>query len=173
MTYYSNILLGRISKVNSYDGTVTVKSEKGYFDDINEMESVFLEIEGKLVPFFIEETEYGGAEILRIKFKYYESSEKVNEFVGCNVFLASDISAEKDHDEITDLIGFSIFSQDNQLLGVITQIIPNRSQWLLQVTSPLKKEILIPLHEDFLVEIKKENRSVIMNIPDGLADLNI
>ncbi len=32
------------------------------------MESVFLEIEGKPVPFFISESEYPGGDILRLKF---------------------------------------------------------------------------------------------------------
>ena len=53
MAYNANILLGRILKIQGYDGTITVKLEKDFIDNIPEMESVFLEIEGKPVPFFI------------------------------------------------------------------------------------------------------------------------
>jgi ribosomal 30S subunit maturation factor RimM len=61
MTYKSDILLGQIIKASGYEGAVTVKLEKDFFDNIPNIESVFLEIEGRPVPFFISETEYSGA----------------------------------------------------------------------------------------------------------------
>ncbi len=60
MAYNANILLGRISKVHGFEGAVTVKLEKNLIENIPDMESVFLEIEGKPVPFFIEESDYPG-----------------------------------------------------------------------------------------------------------------
>jgi len=41
------------------------------------MKSVFLEINGKPVPFFISLSEYSGGDILKLKFEGYESYEKV------------------------------------------------------------------------------------------------
>ena len=53
MAYKNDILLGRITKVSGYEGAVTVKLEKIFTENIPQMESVFLEIEGRPVPFFI------------------------------------------------------------------------------------------------------------------------
>ena len=55
MAYNSDILLGRITKVSGYEGAVTVRLEKIFFENIPQMESVFLEIEGRQVPFFISD----------------------------------------------------------------------------------------------------------------------
>ena len=85
MAYNSNILLGRITKVSGYEGAVTVKLEKIFSENIPQMESVFLEIEGRPVPFFISDSEYSGADILKLQFEGYDSIEKVSEFMvaGC------------------------------------------------------------------------------------------
>ena len=89
MAYRNEILLGRITKVSGYEGAVTVKLERFFSEKLPHMESVFLEIEGRPVPFFIAASEYSGADILKLKFEGYNSSEKVNEFVGCRVFLTT------------------------------------------------------------------------------------
>ena len=109
MAYISNILLGRITKISGYEGAVTVKLEKTFTEDIPHLESVFLEIEGKPVPFFISGSEYSGADILKLTFDGYGSIEKVSGFTGCRVFLTSGGSGGSHKDDISDLIGYTSF----------------------------------------------------------------
>jgi 16S rRNA processing protein RimM len=172
MAYKSEILLGRITKVSGYEGAVTVKLEKFFSENIPLMESVFLEIEGRPVPFFISDSEYSGADILKLKFEGYDSVEKVNEFTGCRVFLTTSVSVEKPTEDFQSLKGYKVFIQDNELLGEITDVIPNPAQLLLNITSPAKKNILIPLHEHFIVSIDKKKKVLFMNIPEGLTEIN-
>jgi len=173
MAYKSNILLGRITKVSGYEGAVTVKLEKSFTENIPHIESVFLEIEGRPVPFFISGYDYSGADILKLSFEGYGSDEKVSGFIGCRIFLtdsASEIKLSKT--DTNNLIGFKVFLDDSKLLGTITDITENPGQWLLIIKSPSNKEILIPLHEDFIVSINKKTKSVIMDIPEGLTEIN-
>ena len=81
MIYHTGILLGRIKSIHGPDGTVAVKLERDFTEKIPEMEWVFLEIEGKPVPFFISESEYKGGEILKIRFENYYTFEKLNDVV--------------------------------------------------------------------------------------------
>jgi 16S rRNA processing protein RimM len=172
MAYNSNILLGRITKVNGYEGAVTVKLEKVFSENIPLMESVFLEFDGRPVPFFISESEYTGADILKLKFEGYDSIEKISEFTGCRVFLTTVISAESKSDDIRSLIGYNVIISDNILLGTIKEVIPNPGQLLLNVLSTMNKEILIPFHEHFIVSIDNKNRDLVMDIPEGLTEIN-
>jgi 16S rRNA processing protein RimM len=167
-----DILLGRITKVSGYEGAVTVRLERLFSGNLPHIESVFLEIEGRPVPFFISATEYSGADILKLKFEDYESSEKVSEFVGCRVFLTEGKQGENKIDDIESLTGYQVLTQDNNSIGTIKEVIPNPGQWLLNVTSKARKSILIPFHEDFIVSIDPEKKILIMDIPDGLTDLN-
>ena len=118
MAYNSNILLGRITKVSGYEGAVAVKLEKIFTENIPQMESVFLEIEGRPVPFFISDQEYSGADILKLSFEGYDSIEKISEFIGCRVFLTDetfDTAGQKADKQI--LTGYQVFIDDDKLVG--------------------------------------------------------
>ena len=172
MAYISNILLGRITKVSGYEGAVTVKLEKIFTENIPQMESVFLEIEGRPVPFFISDQEYSGADILKLKFEDYDSIEKVREFTGCRVLLTNGIPDDNQTEDFQSLIGYKVLIQGDKLLGSITEVIPNPGQWLLNIISEGSKDILIPFHEHFIVSIDNKKMIIIMDIPDGLTELN-
>ena len=172
MAYSSNILLGRITKLNGYEGAVTVKLERLFSGKLPKMESVFLEIEGRPVPFFISYSEYTGADILKLKFEGYNSSEKVREFSGSRVFLTTGIAVDNKIEDIMNLVGYEVLLGDNYLLGSIKEVIPNPGQWLLNVTSTANKDILIPFHDHFIVSIDNNKKLLIMNIPDGLTEIN-
>lgn len=172
MAYSSNILLGRITKISGYEGAVAVKLEKTFTENIPLLESVFLEIDGKPVPFFISEYEYSGADILKLKFEDYETIEKVTEFVNCLVFLTSPPTGNSIADNQNDLEGYRVLSVDNTLIGVVTELIRNPAQWLLAIRSESEREILIPLHDDFIESIDHNGKTLVMDIPEGLLDLN-
>jgi 16S rRNA processing protein RimM len=172
MAHLSNILLGRITKINGYEGAVTVKLEKTFTENIPQMESVFLEIDGRSVPFFISDFEYSGADILKISFEGYDSIEKINEFTGCRVFLTSGMPVGPQTDEFQSLTGYTVLIKDDKLLGSITEVISNPGQMLLNIVSPENKIILIPLHEDFIVSIDNIKKIIVMDIPEGLIDIN-
>ncbi len=172
MAYNTEILLGRITKVSGYEGAVAVKLEKIFTENIPHMESVFLEIEGRPVPFFINDSDYSGADILKLKFDDYATADKISEFVGCRVFLTSEPKTKGKKKVSMTYIGYNVYVNDDELLGEITELIPINDQWLINVKSPDKKDILIPFHEDFIVNIDKKKKMVVMNLPEGLTDLN-
>lgn len=173
MAYTNNILLGRITKVSGYEGTIAIRLEKIFTENIPQMESVFLEIEGRPVPFFISDQEYSGADILKLSFEGYTSTEKISEFIGCRVFLTDetfDTAEQKTDKQI--LTGYQIFIENDKLVGSVSDVISNNGQYLLSVLSTDKKEILIPFHEHFIVSINKKKKIVIMDIPEGLLEIN-
>jgi 16S rRNA processing protein RimM len=172
VAYICNILLGRITKVSGYEGAVTVKLEKIFSENIPKIGSVFLEIEGRPVPFFISYSEYTGADIIKLKFEGYDSIEKISEFAGCRVFLTTNIPVDNRTEDIQNLIGYKVLIQGDKLLGSITEVIQNPGQLLLNIVSIKNKNILIPFHEHFIVSIDKKKRIIIMDIPEGLTEIN-
>ena len=171
MGYNANILLGRILKIQGYDGTMTVKLEKDFIDNIPEMESVFLEIEGKPVPFFISSLQFSGGDILKLRFDEYGTYEKVSDFAGSRVFLTTG-KGKSTHPVNESITGFKVILKNKSIIGNIEEIINNPGQDLLKIISPEKKEILIPFHEDFIVRIDKKKKIIIVQIPEGLTEIN-
>lgn len=172
MAHIKHILLGRITKTHGFEGAVTVKVEKIFSENIPEPESVFLEIEGRPVPFFIECSEQPDSLTLRLKFDGYNSSSEMKEFVGCNVFLTETAGKQGKEIQHHGLIGYSVESVDGIIAGVVKELIENPSQLLLNIVSGSGKEFLVPLHEDLIEEINNNNKTIRMIIPEGLEEIN-
>lgn len=172
MAYNCDILLGKITKVSGYEGAVAVKLEKTFIENIPQLESVFLEIEGRPVPFFIASFEYSGADILRLSFDGYHSDREISEFVGCSIYLTTATGKENIREKNPDFMGYKIIDQEDSPIGSITGIIPNSGQWLINVATEAGKNILIPFHEDFILKIDKRSKTIFLQIPEGLTDLN-
>ncbi len=172
MTYNNQILLGRITRIHGFEGAVAIRLEKAFIDNFPELESVFIETDGRPVPFFISEWEYPGGDILKLKFKGYNSFEKVNEFNGCRVFLTSSQGTDNPVQKTETISGFKVLSADKRVIGTIKNVIQNPGQDLLSILTPENKEILIPLHEDLIIKVNRRSKTITMDLPDGLTDLN-
>jgi len=172
MAYKKQILLGRITKIHGYEGAVTVKLEKTLSGNIPAMEWVFLEIEGIPVPFLISQQEDAGTGKINLIFDGYESIEKVSEFTGCRVFLSAGTDYELIPEDLESISGFSVVTAERELIGFIKEVIRNPGQWLLNIVDNDNREILIPLHEDFIIEVDQERKTIIMSLPEGLTDIN-
>ncbi len=173
MAYNAEIPLGKILKVYGNDGSVTVKLERQFIENIPEMESVFIMTAGRPVPFFLSETIYNGGETAVLKFDGYDSVDKVKEFCGCSLFLTSTTGeAPNEQSFATRLTGFTVMLGGKVIAGTVTSVIENPAQWLLVVTSTSGKEILIPLHEDLIKKVNRKTRVILMDIPEGLVEIN-
>ncbi len=172
MAYKYQILLGKIARVSGYEGFVTIKLEKEFIEDLPDMESVFIETEGRPVPFFIAASEYSGGDLLKLKFEGYETFEKVTGFNGCKVFLTTvgeKYRPEKIREPVT---GFKVILSAGKQIGTITEIVQNPGQVLMKIVSSEEKEILIPYHEDFILKVDVKKKTIIVDIPEGLTDIN-
>jgi 16S rRNA processing protein RimM len=172
MTYIPGILLGQITKTSGFEGAVLVRLEKKFIENIPEPESVFLEIEGRPVPFLISSLEYPGADALKLSFEGYTSVDKVEEFKGCNVFLTTPSEEGRDESDLSLLKGFKVADQDNTIIGKIREIITNPGQLLLEIVTDSNEEFLLPFHEDLIIRIDRRRKVVSMEIPEGLLDIN-
>jgi len=153
------------------DGSVSVRLEQEFVENIPNMESVFLEIAGKPVPFFISSLTYQGGNSLRLSFEGYESYGKIAEFSGCRIFLASTAGGSKKQDPF-NLSGFRVVLENNKLVGEVKEIMPNPGHDLLKIISPENREILMPLHEDFIIGTDLRRKTITVRLPEGLIDLN-
>ena len=61
-------------------------------------------------------------------------------------------------------------SNNNSIIGKIIDVVENKNQDLFEVVFN-EKRILIPLVDEFVVNIDNENKKIIMNLPEGLTDL--
>jgi len=80
------------------------------------------------------------------------------------------ISEEGEGLYLTEVLGFKLYSQENEELGEIVDF-SGSSYQDLAVVQAKDFQFEIPFVDDFIQEIIYEDKKVIMNIPEGLIDL--
>ncbi len=164
--------LGKIAKKFSYKGEVLVYLDTDEPELYENMESVFVEINKNLVPFFIENSALHKNEFLRVKFEDIDNEEQADEILGCELYLPLSFLPKLEGNQFYyhEVIGFEIEDQRLGVVGKIVSVNDSTAQPLFEVLNGTV-EILIPMIDQFLVKIDRENKKVVMNLPEGLVEM--
>ncbi len=164
--------LGTFIKLHGVKGELVLKIDNEYFDS-DEMESIFVEFDKQLIPFFIAEEglRFKNNEHLLIKLQDIETEKQTKEFIGKDAYISKEyvIIPEVDDSDISQLIGFEAFSTQG-VIGEIASIIEIPKNPLLQVFNN-GKEILVPMNALQINNIDFDTKRVEMTIPEGLLDI--
>jgi len=163
--------LGTISRKFSFKGEVVlqINPDLKYFPD--DIKSVFVEIQQKRIPFFIEFTKAHKKNNLRLKFEDINTEEDAEKLVKRDVYVLKNELDLDDSFSLKDLIGFDAYDHQENFIGEIVNINTNSPQALFEISSE-NRDILIPVNEDWIIEIDEENEDIYFELPDGLLDLN-
>lgn len=163
-------LIGRITRTHGTRGELELNFTDTPFDN-DEASYLVLELDGILVPFFFTEWRYKGNENALFTFEDIETEEKARRFVGARVFFPFSEMADGDDDaelsSIKALTGFTV-----EGIGRITDVDDSSANILLTIVTNDGREILIPYHDDFLVDYDLRKRTLTLDLPEGLMDLN-
>jgi len=164
--------LGTLVKTHGIEGDYIMALNNLRAEDLPEIESVFVEINGLLVPFFISHcTEVGESSVL-IKFDDIDSKAKAKEFINCNIYIPADIVNFSDdlYSKIPDFIGYEIFDNKHGYIGKITDILDIPDNPLFKVRAE-NNEYMIPVNDNIIKEINHNKKVVLTDIPDGLLNI--
>ena len=193
--------IGHISRTHGVKGEVEILFTDDPFDR-GELDYLVLEIDGIMVPFFFSEYRYKGGHSALFTFEDVDSEEKARRFVGLSVFYpkaeaariateAAEEGEEMDLSSLRALTGYRVFAIDEEEstedelatydLGEITHVDDSSMNTLITVvddedpstgSGQATTERLLPLHTDFIVEIDPAERTLLLDIPLELLDLN-
>ncbi|RYE29513.1 MAG: 16S rRNA processing protein RimM [Sphingobacteriaceae bacterium] len=162
-------------------GTVTktrgLKGELQVFIDFDEPEklkfkSLFLEIGGKLVPYFITLFKLPMKNVAYLQLEDIDTIEKAALLVKKDVFLPNKIKPKKKKSEfgLKDLLHFIAVDENEGELGEIIEIQEYPQQFI--ATVPYKnREVLFPLNENIIKNIDVVKGVVLIDLPEGLLDV--
>ena len=164
--------LGKIAKKFSFKGEVLIYLDTDEPELYQNMESVFVEFNKNLIPFFIENATLHKNDFLRVKFEDTNNEEDADKILGCEVYLPLNMLPKLEGNKFYfhEVIGFEIEDQRVGVFGEIVSINDSSAQPLFEVINN-GTEILIPMIDQFLVKIDRENKKVIMDLPEGLVEM--
>lgn len=164
--------IGRIGKPHGIKGEVQMQFSDDVFDR-TDADYVFLVIDGLPVPFFFEEYRFRSDDLAIVKFEGIDSSEQAREITGCDVLFPRSLS-DSDSDELSwaEITGFTVIDNSTEKpIGVIKSVDDSTMNVLLSVENDKGEEILIPVSDELIEDINKDNKTITMDIPEGLLSL--
>lgn len=135
-----------------------------------------------LVPPVIDAPRYVRVESLRVRddyeavvfFDQVKDASVAEALVGCHCLARRaeiDLDALEEEADYPSWDGWRVFDEEAGFVGEVSHIEDRPLQPLLVVNREGKSEALIPLVEDFIVEIDEDEQTILMSLAPGLLDL--
>ena len=160
--------IGRIGKAHGVKGEVSFNFDDDVFDRV-EAEYLILEVDGILVPFFMEEYRFRSDSTALVKFEDIDTQERARELTNCDVYFPRDLA--DDEEEVLTysfLVGFDIIDVNTgKKVGTIASI----DESTLNILFELEDGTLIPASEELITDIDKNNKTITIALPEGILDL--
>ena len=164
--------LGKIVKKYSFKGELLVKLDTDDPSIYTKMESVFIDKNKSLIPFFIERSSLHKSTLLRVKFEDIDSEEDADKLLKSELYLPLEFLPQLTGNKFYyhEIFGFEAEDLSFGLIGIIKGVNDNTNQAILEIDRN-GSEILIPLIDDFIKSVDRELKKIILEVPEGLIDI--
>ena len=156
------IAIGKITRTHGKRGEVQCLMENEYWDNADAT-FLILSINNILVPFRVLDWRSKGSDSLIFQLDHITDELEAQQLIGHHAYmLKSDISEE---DEILptwqSLLGYQVIDTDQGNLGIITYV----DETTINTLITLNSNQLIPLHEDFIIDIQQDQQQITICLP--------
>jgi len=164
--------LGYVAKLHGFKGEVSLFLDVTNPEDYETLDAVYIEINGQLTPFFIEEFKLKNKGFAAVKFEGVKTENDARILLRKNLFLPAQILPKLSGKNFYDheVVGFTVIDKNYGEVGILESIIDLQVNPLIQIMNG-KKEVLVPLMDGIVESIDRDKK--IMNIiaPAGLIEL--
>ena len=156
------ISIGKLTRTHGKRGEVQCLMSNEYWDNADAT-FLILSINNILVPFRVLDWRGKGSDSLIFQLNRINDEQSAQQLVGCQAhMLLSDINED---DELLptwqSLVGYSVLDTDQGELGTITDV----DETTINTLITLNNTQLIPLHEDFIIDIQQEKKQITICLP--------
>lgn len=165
--------LGKIAKKFSFKGEVLVYLDTDEPELYENLESVFVEFNGQLVPFFITSASLHKNDFLRVQFEDCDSEEEADQLIGSELYLPLTMLPKLEGNKFYyhEVIGFEVIDNiTKETIGKLKRINDSNYQPLFEIDFD-GTEILVPMIDALIHKVDRANKKLYLNIPTGLLDI--
>lgn len=164
--------LGYIVRTHGVKGQVVAYFDVDYPEDYEELESVFLQMNGKLVPFFIDALDLQPNGRIIIKFEDVNAIAEAEKLKNVPLYLPLNNLPELEEDQFYfhEIIGYTVHDEQLGELGTVKEIYEMPYQDLMAMDYK-GVEVLIPVQDELILRADKTTQKLYVNLPEGLVDI--
>ena len=156
------ISIGRITRTHGKRGEIQCLTTNEYWDSADAT-FLILSINNILVPFRVLDWRGKGSDSLIFQLDRITDEQSALPLIGCQAYML--VSNLNEEDEILptwqSLVGYRVLDTDQGELGTIIHV----DESTINTLVTLDNDQLIPLHEDFIMDIKAEEKQLIICLP--------
>ena len=166
--------LGKIVKKYSFKGELLVNLDTDQPQLYTNIKSLFLDINNRLIPHFIKESQLHKSNLLRIKLEDINTESEAKELIRKKVYLPLNLLPKLVGNAFYyhEVLGFEIWDKDLGKVGILKGVNDQSSQALFEIERN-GIEVLIPVHDEFIITIDRNKKIITVKTPPGLIDLYI
>ena len=161
--------IGQIVNTNGLKGMLKVKPLTDDITRFNDLKSVFIQKDSELLEFKIQDVKYSKNMVL-LKLEDINSINEAEKYKNLYIKInrKDAVKLDKNSYFIVDIIGSEVLTEENEILGKITEVLELKSNDVYVVKNAEGKEILLPAIEEVIKDIDIENKRVIIHLMEGL-----
>lgn len=162
--------VGEVQKTHGIHGELNVRFTTDLFD--LDIPFFIFEMDRILVPFFVKSLRPKSGTTALMLLDELEKEEDSREMIGKTVYLPNEYLGRIADDEIEPeyFTGFEVFEKAAGKIGEVLEIDDSTENVLFVIQSG-ENELLIPMVEEYILEIDHEKRKILMDLPEGLLEL--
>lgn len=164
--------LGKIVRTFGSKGEVVFQIDSEILDRIKKLESVFININENLVPFFIEHLERRPKNQAQVKLMDVDSADDAAILTGCEFFIPLEILPKQKgtHLYSFEIEGYTVIDAVRGETGTVRAVLEMPQQSLLAIEFN-GKEILVPIVDEIIKKIDRKKKEIHIEAPEGLIEL--
>jgi 16S rRNA processing protein RimM len=164
--------LGTIRKTYGVDGGVVIAFDNNPTEtSIKKLESLFIEIDGQRIPFFISGIKKLNPVSAVVTLDRVDCLDDAKPLIHRNVYTNLQVFATRETEKIdlSVLVGFTLVGIREGEIGQIDEVLIYPKNNVLKI---LRKgeEILVPFNEELVESIDVNRNRIFMNLPEGLIE---
>ena len=164
--------LGKIVRKYSFHGELLIKLDTDQPELYENLEAVFIDYRNTFIPFFIESSQLHKSDLLRVQFEDVHTEAEADSLLKSDVYLPLEFLPKLEGNKFYfhEIIDFEIEDVNYGYVGVITGVNDSSAQPLFEIDAN-GAEVFIPMIDDFIKKVDRENKKIIVESPEGLIDL--
>jgi 16S rRNA processing protein RimM len=164
--------LGKVLKTHGNKGQVMVHLDVDDPETYEKLESVYLDLHGERIPFFIASLDLKHNRKAVVAFQDFDTLEDAESLQGLEMYLPITKLPPLKGNRFYyhEIIGFGVVDQNHGNIGVIDDILELPHQALFQIRLG-EKEILIPIVDEIIQKVDRKKKLLMIEAPAGLIEI--
>lgn len=161
--------VGVIASTHGVKGEVKVFPTTDDPTRYNNLKKVYLDTKKNLIELNLSGVKYFKKFVI-VKFKEYDNINDIEKYKGMDLLIERKDAVPLEEGEyyISDLLGLSVFTDDNIELGTLKDVLQTGANDVYVVEDKNKKEILLPVIKECILKVDLDNKMVTVHMMEGL-----